>query len=409
MMDIFPFLPPRECEKPYTVSQINDGIAFALESENTLVWVEAEISGYKHASSGHCYFRLKDSNSQIPAVMWRSTAAKHAFEPEDGMAVTAIASIRVYRKGGYYQLDVHKMQPMGIGALFAAFEELRKKLKEEGLFDPAYKKSLPETVKTLGVITAKTGAAIRDIVKVVSKRAPQTDIILRSVPVQGNEAPPEIVAALREMNEYAQCDCIILGRGGGSVEDLWAFNDELVVRAIFDSKIPIISAIGHEIDVTLSDFVADIRAPTPSAAAEIVVADERENRRYFEEIAKRFSSEIKYYFTTIYEKYMGITRHPVFKKALYLFSEAKQQCDMLNERSTRAIVYSIKNLKARLSKHAAQLQALSPLSVLSRGYSTVSKEDGSLVKDANQLQKGENIRLQFYKGKARADVTSVDT
>ena len=408
MIEIFPFLPPHECERPYTVSQINEGIAFALESENTLVWAEAEISNFKCASSGHFYFRLKDNNSQIPAVMWRSTAAKHPFEPEDGMAVTVIASVRVYRKGGYYQLDVQKMQPIGVGALFAAFEKLRGKLKEEGLFDPEYKKPLPETVERLGVITAKTGAAIRDIIKVVSKRAPQTDILLRSTPVQGNEAPLEIVAAIKEMNEYAQCDCIILGRGGGSVEDLWAFNDERVVRAIFASETPIISAVGHEIDFTLSDFVADVRAPTPSAAAEIAVADERENRRYFEEITKRFSSLMQYYFTSIYDAYKVTVQHPVFKKALYLVSEARQQCDMINERSIRAIVYIVKNYKAQLSKHAAQLQALSPLAVLSRGYSAVSKEDCTLVKDSSQLQKGENIHIQFYKGKATADVISVD-
>ncbi|MFC1476654.1 exodeoxyribonuclease VII large subunit [Fibrobacterota bacterium] len=408
MIEIFPFLPPHECERPYTVSQINEGIAFALESENTLVWAEAEISNFKCASSGHFYFRLKDNNSQIPAVMWRSTAAKHPFEPEDGMAVTVIASVRVYRKGGYYQLDVHKMHSIGVGALFAAFEKLRGKLKEEGLFDPEYKKPLPETVERLGVITAKTGAAIRDIIKVVSKRAPQTDILLRSTPVQGNEAPLEIVAAIKEINEYAQCDCIILGRGGGSVEDLWAFNDERVVRAIFASETPIISAVGHEIDFTLSDFVADVRAPTPSAAAEIAVADERENRRYFEEITKRFSSLMQYYFTSIYDAYKVTVQHPVFKKALYLVSEARQQCDMINERSIRAIVYIVKNYKAQLSKHAAQLQALSPLAVLSRGYSAVSKEDCTLVKDSSQLQKGENIHIQFYKGKATADVISVD-
>lgn len=408
MIEIYPLLPPHECERPYTVSQINDGIAFAIESENTLIWAEAEISNFKCASSGHFYFRLKDNFSQIPAVMWRSTAAKHPFEPEEGMAVTIIASIRVYRKGGYYQLDVHKMQPTGIGAQFAAFEKLRERLKEEGLFDTEYKKPLPETVKTLGVITAKSGAAIRDIIKVVSKRAPQTDIILRSTPVQGSEAPLEIVKALKEMNEYARCDCIILGRGGGSVEDLWAFNDERVVRAVFASEIPIISAVGHEIDFTLSDFAADLRAPTPSAAAEIAVADERENRRYFEEISKRFSSLIQYYFTSTNDTYKAIARHPAFKKALYIVSEARQQCDMLNERSVRAIAYIVKNYKAQLSKHAAQLQALSPLAVLARGYSAVSKEDGTLVKDSKQLQKGENIHIQFYKGKATAGVTSVD-
>ena len=409
MMEEFPFLPPHHCERPYSVSQINQGIAYAVESENNLVWVEAEISNFKCASSGHYYFRLKDKDSQIPAVMWRSNAAKHPFEPKDGMAVTVIASIRVYQKGGYYQLDIHKMQPVGIGAQFAAFEKLREKLKEEGLFETEFKKPLPDTIKTLGVITAKTGAAIRDIVKVVSKRAPQTDIILRSVPVQGNEAVLEIVTAIREMNDYGNIDCLIIGRGGGSVEDLMAFNDEKVVRAIFESQIPIISAVGHEIDFTLSDFAADVRAPTPSAAAEIAVADEQENRRYFEEITKRFSSSIQYYFSSLNEKYKAIIRHPSFKRVPYLVSDARQQCDILNERNVHAMVYTLKNSKTQLSKNAAQLQALSPLAVLSRGYSAVLKENGTLVKDSKQLKRGENIHLQFYKGKATADVTSVNT
>ncbi len=408
MIENFTFLPPQVCEKPYTVSEINDGIATLLESGNTLVWVEAEISNFKSASSGHYYLRLKDEQSQVPAVMWRSIAAKHSFEPEDGMAVTVIASLRVYRKGGYYQLDIRRMQPSGIGALYAAFEKIRKKLEAEGLFDTAHKKKLPESVKTLGVITAKTGAAIRDICRVVATRAPQTDILLRAVPVQGESAPPAIASAIREMNEYGGVDCIILGRGGGSIEDLWAFNDEKVVRAIFASNIPVISAVGHEIDFTLSDFTADVRAPTPSAAAEIAVPDGQENRRYFEEIAKRFSSVTQYYFAGVNNTYNTIIRNPAFKKALYFISDARQQLDILRERKIRTIGYTLKNFRTRLSKDAAQLQALSPLAVLSRGYSAVTKSDDTPIKDSSQLKKGELIQIRFYKGKASADIIETD-
>lgn len=408
MTEFYTFLPPQQCEKPYTVSEVNEGIATLIESENTLVWVEAEISGFKRASSGHYYMRLKDEESRIPAVMWRSIAQKHSFDPEDGMAVTVIASIRVYRKGGYYQLDIHRMQPSGIGALYAAFEKLRNKLEAEGLFDTAYKKALPESVKTLGVITAKTGAAIRDIIQVVSKRAPQTNIILRSVPVQGDDAPPAIASAIQEMNDHGIADCIIVGRGGGSVEDLWAFNDEGVVRAIFASDIPVISAVGHEIDFTLSDFAADVRAPTPSAAAEIAVSDERENRRHFDEITKRFSSAMQYYLATVNTTYNSTVRSPVFKKALYCISDARQHCDLLHERHIRAIAYTVKNSKTHLAGDAAQLQALSPLAVLSRGYSVVTRKDGTQVNNAGQLKTGEQVSIQFNKGKASADITEVN-
>ncbi len=408
MTEFYTFLPPQQCERPYTVTEINDGIAECIESLGTLVWVEAEISNFKCASSGHYYLRLKDEQSQIPAVMWRSIAEKHPFDPEDGMAVAVIGSLRVYRKGGYYQLDIHRMQQSGVGALFAAFEKLKKKLEKEGLFDTVHKKPLPESVRTLGVITAKTGAAVRDILKVVATRAPQTEIILRSVPVQGTAAAPAIAAAIGEMNEHGKADCIILGRGGGSVEDLWAFNDERMVRAIFASKIPVIAAVGHEIDFTLSDFVADVRAPTPSAAAEIAIPDGRESRRYFEEITKRFSSAVQHYFASVNNTFDAIASTPVLKKAFYLVSDARQQCDNLHERNIRSMAHTMKNITARLSKSAAQLQALSPLAVLSRGYSTVSKEDGTRVTEAQKLQKGDPVHIRFFKGMATADVTEVN-
>jgi exodeoxyribonuclease VII large subunit len=275
----FSFVPPAEAEKPYTISDINQGICSLIEAGNTLVWVEGEISNFKQASSGHCYLKLKDEQSQIPAVIWKTTAASLAFQPEEGMQIVAIASIRVYTRGGYYQLDLHKLQPSGRGALFAAFEKLKKKLDAEGLFDPARKRPLPPHVSRLGVITSKNGAAIKDIIKVTRSRSLSVDIVFIDVPVQGEKAAAAIAQALREMNTYGNVDCIIVGRGGGSIEDLWAFNEEVVARAIFDSKLPVISAVGHEIDFTIADFVADVRAPTPSAAAEIAVADDEQNRR----------------------------------------------------------------------------------------------------------------------------------
>lgn len=409
MRDYASFLTPRECERPYTISEINDGISSIIEDGNTLVWIDAEVSNFKRASSGHCYFRLKDNQSQIPAVMWRSTVAKHKFEPEDGMAVSAIASIRVYKKGGYYQLDVHKIQPSGIGELFAAFEKLKKKLANEGLFDECHKKTLPESVNTVGIITAKTGAAIRDICSVIASRAPHTNLILRSVLVQGEYAPTQIVEAINDFNKYGKVDCLIIGRGGGSIEDLWAFNDEAVVRAVFASDIPIVSAVGHEIDFTLADFVADVRAPTPSSAAEIVATDTRDNKRYYNEMVKRFSSAVQYYFSSINQTHKDALKNPVFKRALYKVMDSRQEYDDHCDRSVRAMAHILDILRSGLSKYSAQLHALSPLAILSRGYSVIMKNGKTVpVKNSKQLQKGDGITIQLHTGKACADIISVD-
>ncbi len=402
------FLPPKESHKPYTISQINNGIASIIESENTLVWVEGEISNFKIASSGHCYFKLKDEQSQIPSVMWKSTFIKHKCKPTDGIAITAIASIRVYQRGGYYQLEIHKMQPSGIGELFAALEKLKKKLEKEGIFNSIHKKPLPETIHHLGVITSKTGAAIQDIIKVVKSRARQTEIIVRDTLVQGKDAPSEIIQAIRDMDQYGKVDCIILGRGGGSIEDLWAFNNENVVRAIFECNTPIISAIGHEIDFTLADFVADIRAPTPSAAAEIAVPDEEEKRHYYKEIRKRFSLAFQHYFVNIKREYKEKILHSNFRKVFRLISDSRQQRDFLYEKSIRAISTSLQKKRFELSKKVAQLEALNPMAILSRGYSVISKEDSIPIKNSIKIKEGDTIYIKFFSGNALADIIKVN-
>ncbi len=404
---IFSFLPPRECKRPYSISQVNAGINAVLESGNTFIWAEGEISNYKCAGSGHAYFKLKDAASQIPAVIWRSNCNKLDFIPEDGMAVQVIAIIRVYQRGGYYQLDVLKMQPSGIGALYAAFEQLKKKLEQEGLFNPALKKQLPDRISTVGIITSKTGAAIRDICSVIAARAPQTHLLLHDVAVQGDQAPSAIVDAIRNMNEYGRADCLIIGRGGGSIEDLWAFNDEKVARAIFESKIPTISAVGHEIDFTISDFVADMRAPTPSAAAEMVVPDTRESLRYFEGLTGRFSGAIERYFWSIRDRYASLLSRPSLKRPCRLIADSIQARDESFERHMRAMGLIAERYRTRLSHSAARLDSLSPLAVLSRGYSVVTK-DGHPVRDASkQLETGDTIELRFRKGAAAAVVKSV--
>ena len=401
---MFEFTPPRECERPYTVSEINAGVARIIESANTLVWVQAEISNFKRAASGHCYLTLKDGGSRIPAVIWRSVSSKMTFEPENGMEVMAIASLRVYQRGGYYQLDIHRMQPGGLGALYLAFEKLKKRLAAEGLFDAERKKQLPETVRRLGVITSKRGAALRDIVKVVRSRGPMTDIVVIDVPVQGDAAAPSIAAAIADMNACGNVDCMIVGRGGGSLEDLWAFNEEVVARAISVSDLPVISAVGHEVDFTIADFVADIRAPTPSAAAEIAVADTAELTRYFGTLLKRFAYRFLGYWNARRERLRAIRRRPGLKRPWRLAAEARQRHDELQERQYRAMGLRLSALRERTSYTAGRLRALSPLAVLSRGYSVVMREDGGAVKDAAALAENEIVALRFHRGGARARI-----
>jgi exodeoxyribonuclease VII large subunit len=404
----FQFLPPQKSEKPYTISQINDGISRILESGNTLVWLEGEISNFKRATSGHCYLRLKDEISQIPAVLWKQTALDLKFQPQDGMQVLAIASVRVYQKGGYYQLDIHRMQPAGLGALYAAFLALKEKLEKEGLFDPAAKIPLPDTVETLGVITSKQGAALQDIIKVVRTRSPRTNIVLIDVAVQGDKAAVQIAAAIRDMNTYGKVDCIIVGRGGGSIEDLWAFNEEIVARAIAASKIPIISAVGHEIDFTIADFAADVRAPTPSAAAEIAVPDDREGRRYFYSLAGRLYNVFTRYFSEAQASLDACRERPAWQRPLELAAEARQSLDELNERQARAMNVYFEKTRARLSAAASQLSALSPLATMGRGYSVVADKNGATVKNASQVSCGDAIKIYFHTGKADATITGTD-
>jgi exodeoxyribonuclease VII large subunit len=407
-MSRFEFLPPAGCSRPYTISEINEGIAATIESSNTLVWIEGEISNWKGGgASGHCYFRLKDSNSQVPAVLWRTSAAQLTFKPEDGMAVLAIASIRVYAKGGYYQLDVHRMQPLGAGALFLAYEKLKKRLESEGLFDSSFKKPLPSSVKTLGVITSAQGAVIRDIARVVLSRSPQTDILLIDVPVQGEKAASEIAKAIRRMNDYGKVDCMIVGRGGGSIEDLQAFNEEIVARAIFDSTIPVISAVGHETDFTIADFVADIRAATPSAGAEIAIRDSREYKTDFEKIAQRFANVSRRYFSNVKIRFDNITNDSAWRIPVSMLRDSIQSLDIAGDQFRAGMYHYFEKATARMRTAGARLNALSPLSVLSRGYAVVAKDTGASVRDVTELVVDEKVTITFSKGSARAKIESL--
>jgi exodeoxyribonuclease VII large subunit len=402
----FRFQPPQKREKPYTVSEINGGLARIIESGNTLVWVEGELSGFKRASSGHCYLRLKDEASQIPGVLWKQTATQLRFEPKDGMQIVAIASIRVYQKGGYYQLDIHRMQPAGLGALYAAFLALKEKLEKEGLFDPARKRPLPDTVTTLGVITSKRGAALFDIVKVARSRAPRTSIVVIDVPVQGAAAAPAIAQAIADMNRYARVDCIVVGRGGGSAEDLWAFNEEIVARAIAASALPVVSAVGHEIDFTIADFVADLRAPTPSAAAEMVIADDRENQRYFRALCRRLYGDCDRFFQESRAAFDSLAQSPGWRRAAEIADETRQSLNNLESRQALGLRANLSGARLRVSAVASRLSALSPLATMARGYSVVADAKGKTVKNVSQVSSGDAIRIYFHSGRAEATVTS---
>ncbi|MDR2577242.1 MAG: exodeoxyribonuclease VII large subunit [Chitinispirillales bacterium] len=402
----FDFLTPQESDEPYTITEINAGIAQILGERNTLVWVEGEISGWKSYPSGHCYFKLMDENSQIPGVMWKSAAVKLDFEPNDSMAVFAVASISVYEKNGYYQLNVHRMMPAGKGALHLAFEKLKEKLRKEGLFDDSHKKTLPRSVSTLGVVTSKSGAALWDIVSVVAKRAPQTDIVIIDTAVQGDKAAGQIAKSIKAMNDYGQVDLMIVGRGGGSAEDLWAFNEEAVARAIHESRIPIISAVGHEIDFTIADFAADVRAPTPSAAAEIAVPDTKESSRHFQLCGERFIRAFAEYFGDINDRIGRIKSSRAMSLPFRILQNAEQSFDEAGERFGRAMRLSMRSMDEKVKTTAKRLNALSPLAVLARGYSVVQDSKGAVIKSVNSIELGDIVKIRLADGSADALVTS---
>lgn len=403
----FGFRPPLECEQPYTVSQINTGIAQILEAGNTLVWFVGEVSNCKRHTSGHCYLRLKDAYSQIPAVIWSSTYQRLTYRPEDGQEVSGVAAIRVYRKGGYYQLDIRRLQPGGLGELYAAFEALKKRLMAAGLFDEAHKQPLPSAVNAIGVVTSKTGAALRDIVRVVKTRAPGTDIVLTNVRVQGDGAAEEIAAGIRRFNRHGGVDVLIVGRGGGSIEDLWAFNEEAVARAIYESSIPVISAVGHETDFTIADFVADVRAPTPSAAAETAVADDRERQRYFLTVSRRFIGGAMRCFETRRRELERLKARPALHQPVRRLLDSQQLLDDSRARAYRAMGVAMRLRLGALRASSGRLSALSPLRVLERGYSVVLKSDGSAVRDSRRLSAGEQVSIRFSRGHANATITEV--
>lgn len=396
-------------QKVYTVSEITKEIKTLLEENIPTIWVEGEVSNFTLHSSGHRYFSLKDENSQIRCVFWKWQAYSLSFEIEDGMKVIALGNITIYERNGQYQLNIIKLKPLGIGKLELEFQRLKEKLFKEGLFDESHKIPIPKFPQTIGVVTSPTGAAIRDIIEIIQRRAPDVKIILNPVKVQGPGAAEEIAQAIYDFNEYKKVNLLIVGRGGGSLEDLWAFNEEIVARAIYDSKIPVISAIGHEIDFTIADFVADLRVPTPSAAAELAVRDRAEICRELNTLINRLITLQSSSIDHLKQRVESAIKSYGFKRPMDLVGQLTQRTDEL----TKSLFKEIKNCfefrKTSLSLFMGKLNALSPLAVFKRGFSLTRKlPELLIIKDAGILKIDDRVEVKFLKGRIESKVEKVD-
>ena len=390
-----------------TVSQLTRVIKDLLENLPSL-WVQGEISNFKRHSSGHMYFVMKDEQAQIPCVMWAGRNQSLQFAPQDGMQVLAHGRITVYEKRGAYQLDVWQMQPAGLGALQQAFEQLKQRLAAEGLFDSDHKKPLPQFPMKIGLVTSPTGAAVRDLISVLKRRWPGIEIILMPVRVQGDGAAEEIAEAIHDFNEYGDVDVLIVGRGGGSLEDLWAFNEEIVARAIYASKIPIISAVGHEIDFSISDFVADVRAATPSAAAELAVPASNEVKRHLMNLTHRMQLHLRGVVQDYRQRLLRVQSSYGFRQPLEVVRQRSQLLDELQRRVEAAMKNRLAFFRRDLESLHHRLQALSHENILRRGFSLVFRErDGKLIRDASDLKKDERVKMQFAVGTAKASVEEI--
>ncbi len=393
----------------FSVSGLTLEIKELLEMSLPSVWVEGEVSNFTHHSSGHLYFSLKDENAQIACVMWKQRAAFLSVTPRDGMKIRAFGSVRVYEKRGTYQLDVLRLVPAGVGELQSAFEALKQRLNAEGLFDARYKKPLPRFPKTIGIVSSAGGAAVRDIVTILNRRAPYVKKILRPTLVQGEGAAADIAAAIQEFNDYGAVDLIILARGGGSIEDLWAFNEEIVVRAIFASVIPIISAVGHEIDFTIADFVADLRAPTPSAAAELAVPDSTELLQQFTIPFDRAKSACRRLLQERERTLTFLSGRYAFRRPLDQVLQHYQRLDELSRSLEYFAGQKLTRGNESLEHLGKRLCALHPEAVLRRGFTLVRNcETGRFVTACNEVDIQHPIEIFLHSGSLSASVTAKD-
>jgi len=392
-----------------SVSQLNLYVKSLLEQDVNLnnVFVVGEISNFiDHYRSGHLYMSLKDDSASISAVMFAGNASRLKFRPENGMSVIVRGRVSIYERDGRYQFYIDDMQPDGIGALALAFEQTKKRLSEAGLFDIEHKKKIPSLPKKIGVISSPTGAAVQDVLNVLGRRFPMAVIVFAGVQVQGDSAASTIIEAIEKMNALTDVDTIIIARGGGSAEDLWPFNDEKLAYSIYNSQIPIISGVGHETDFTICDFVADLRAPTPSAAAELAVPDAREQKYYITSLKSSLDSLIE---ANIREKEYNLdklTKSSVLQNPEKIIENSEMYLDSLSVRINDSFKDIVIECSSNFAMICSKLETLSPLKVLARGYSII-KNDEKIVNDINDLTKGDNITLQFTNGIARAKIIEV--
>ena len=388
---------------PITVTELNLYVKNKVAEDEYLnnVYVSGEISNFKHHYSGHMYFTLKDENSLIKCVMFKSYTATLNFVPKDGMKVNVLGTVSVYERDGIYQIYAKAMVEDGVGALYEEYEKLKKKLEIEGLFDEAHKKSIPFMPKVVGVLTSNTGAVIRDIINVSTRRNPNVNIRLLPVPVQGEGAGIKIAKAIKQMNELKLADVLIIGRGGGSLEDLWPFNEEVVARAIYESEIPIVSAVGHETDFTIADFVADLRAPTPSAAAELVVSDIYDVKNTLDIYENRLKILLKRKTEVMRLRFEKVMASKVYKDPLKNINDKYLEVDRFAKLIENFGALKIQKVKGEFSKLVAKLDTLSPLKTLSRGYS-IAEKNGNVVTSVNELVHGDELRLRFIDGEKEA-------
>ncbi|EJE9656500.1 exodeoxyribonuclease VII large subunit [Salmonella enterica] len=436
----------------FTVSRLNQTVRLLLEQEMGQVWISGEISNFTQPSSGHWYFTLKDDTAQVRCAMFRNSNRRVTFRPQHGQQVLVRANITLYEPRGDYQIIVESMQPAGEGLLQQKYEQLKAKLQAEGLFDQQYKQPLPSPAHCVGVITSKTGAALHDILHVLKRRDPSLPVVIYPTAVQGDDAPGQIVRAIELANARGECDVLIVGRGGGSLEDLWSFNDERVARAIFASRIPVVSAVGHETDVTIADFVGDLRAPTPSAAAEIVSRNQQELLRQIQSIQQRLEMAMDYYianrtrrFTQLHHRLQQ--QHPQLRLArqqtslerlrqrmgFALENKIKQanqrqqrMLQRLNQQNPQPRIYraqtriqqlkyrSAENIRTRLSEQrerfgntVTHLEAVSPLATLARGYSVTNASDGKVLKQTKQAKAGEMLTTRLADGWVESEIKTV--
>lgn len=389
----------------FTVTAITLAVKQMMEGVFRDIFVEGEVSNLREAGSGHIYFDLKDREALLSAVMFKWDARKYSLELQEGIQVRVWGSLSVYGKSGRYQIVVKKVEALAKGNLYLEFEKLKQKLEAEGLFAPEHKKEIPEYPQRIGVVTSPTGAAVRDILSVLKRRNPHLEVLIAPVLVQGDEAAPQIAQAIDDLNHFTpKPDVLLVGRGGGSIEDLWVFNEEVVARAIYKSKIPVISCVGHEVDFTIADFVADLRAPTPSAAAELVVQNSQNTHAHIAQLQKQMLQAVSLFYERAKSRFDLAVNNPVFKDPALLTQDKEQEVDDLSLRLENAWKERVSSFAHRFEVAAQKLSALGPQSVLKRGYSITRKQDGTVISHVTQTSPGETIYVQVQDGMIHTEV-----